>query len=130
MEHHLFLGLCPTDFKFASPNDHMSRFLKINLSIHRHPTGSVFLGKPLLNRSFYPFYLCVHFCDYVDHAVLRSSMIAPYPFSTSGAALLLTHRPASAPLCLSVSLTSLVLSSLCFLAIHLPVLVDSFVLPT
>ena len=40
------LGLCPTDLKFASPNDHMSQFLKINSSIHRHPIGSASLGNP------------------------------------------------------------------------------------
>ena len=84
------LGLCPTDLKFASPNNHMSWFLKINPSFYPQTSfWFCFPGEPLLTEVSMLLFACACLWLNLDHAMISSSMLAPYPFSTSGAALLL-----------------------------------------
>ena len=84
------LGLCPTDFKFASANNHMSRFLKINSSFYPQTSyWFCFPGEPLLTEVTTLLFACAFLWLNLDHAMIRRSMIAPYPLSTSDAALLL-----------------------------------------
>ena len=84
------LGLCPTDFKFASPNNHMSRFIKINSSFYPQTSyWFCFPGEPLLTEVTTLLFACAFLWLNLDHSMIRRSMIASYPLSTSDAALLL-----------------------------------------